>query len=229
MKKSVSVIVSAYNEQDNIKDAIKSVLKAVNSVKAEYEIIVVDDGSTDGTLAIVEDEVKKNTRIRFIHHSQNLGVGKCFSDGVLRAHKNYVTVFPGDNDMSSDSLIELFKLMDSAELIIAYPPNQKHRSLERRFLSLCFTKLMNLIFRQKLKYYNGPFIARTALIKKLKLRSQGFLIFAEFKLKLIHQGYPYKEIPFEHVGRKHGRSKAVSIYNLFDTLKTVINLRHDLN
>jgi len=226
MKKSVSIIVSAYNEEDNIKNAVKSVLKATATIVADFEIIIVNDGSTDKTLQISK-KLQTDKHIRLINHPKNQGVGKSFQDGVVKATKKYIAVFPGDNDMSSNSLRDLFKKIDAADLIISYPKDQFHRSYIRRMLSNSFTRLMNVVFRSRLKYYNGPFIVKTALIRNLELRSEGFLIFAEFKLKLIQAGYSFIEIPFEHVGRKHGESKAVSLHNLVDTIKIIMQLYID--
>ena len=223
MKKSVSIIVTAFNEEDNISDAIKSILKAFHGIITDYEILIVNDGSTDNTQTVIEREIKKNRHIHLINNPVNQGVGTSFQTALKQARKTYVTVFPGDNDMSSKSLKELCQKMNSADLVITYPASQ-HRSSARKILSLTFTKFLNILFRQKIKYYNGPFIAKLTLFKNLPLKSTGFLIFAEFKLKLISQGYSYVEIPFVHVGRKHGNSKAVSISNLIDVAKTTLFL-----
>src|SRR3989344_288582 len=223
MKKSITVIVTSFNEEGNISNAIKSILKALKGISSDYEIVIVNDGSTDNTQTVIEGEIKKNHRIRLINNPVNQGVGISFRNALQKAHKNYVTVFPGDDDMSSKSLRELCQKMNLADLIIAYPASQ-HRSSARKILSLTFTKFLNILFRKKIKYYNGPFIAKLALLKHLPLKSTGFLIFAEFKLKLIGQGYSYVEIPFIHVGRKHGNSKAVSISNLIDVAKTTLFL-----
>lgn len=228
MKKSVSIIVSAYNEEKDIKDAVSSILKALAGMITDYEIIIVDDGSTDQTLSVIKKEIKENNHISLIHHTINKGVGVSFRDGLVKARKKYVTVFPGDNDMSSKSLKDLFQKIDSADLIISYPTNQR-RPFIRKLLSSSFTKVLNLLFKLNVKYYNGPFIVKLSLLKNLKLKSTGFLIFAELKLRLIRKGFSFIEIPFEHVGRKHGQSKALSFSNLVDTLKTIIWLVADLN
>ncbi len=228
MTKSVSVIVTAYNEEDNIKNSIKSTFNALHALVTDYEIIVIDDGSTDQTFRFIKDEIAKNTHIRVIRHLTNKGVGISFRDALAVTTKNYVTVFPGDNDMSSESLRELIKRATTADLVIAFPTSQ-HRSLKRKILSYSFTNLLNLFFKLKIKYYNGPFIVKRGLLNKLNLISTGFLIFAEFKLKLIRRGYSYVEIPFVHVGRKHGRSKAVSLSNLIDMAQTTLMLLFDKN
>ena len=228
MKKSISVFVPAYNEEKNIRAAIQSIIKAVTFLTTDYEILVLDDCSTDRTADIVKAEIRKYKHIRLIHNAQNQGIGKSFKKAIALANKNYITVFPGDNDMSSKSLIDLFKKIEAADLVMSYPIDQKHRSIKRRILSFCFIKLMNIIFKLNVRYYNGPFITKLSLIKNtFNLKSKRFLIYAELKLRLIRMGYSYLEIPFEHTGRAHGMSKAVSIYNLLDTLSTIAFLMSD--
>lgn len=223
MNKSVAIIVSAYNEEKNIENAVRSVLSAIKGIISDFEIVIVNDGSTDGTHAVAE-KLLKNTNIRLINHSHNQGVGKSFQDGISTTKKEYVTVFPGDNDMSADSLRELFQKIGMAELIIGYPKDQLHRPIIRKILSRSFTAIVNTIFNLRIRYYNGPFIVRTRLLKDIAFRSNGFFVFAELKLKLIKHGYSVTEIPFEHVGRKHGESKAVSLPNILDMVQMVVLL-----
>lgn len=224
MTRSISVFVPAYNEENNIKDAIKSVVKAITPVTTDYEIIIVNDGSTDQTLNNIEKVAYKNKHIKIINQVGNQGLGTSFQKAIALATKNYITVFPGDNDMSGDSLREVCQRMDAADIVIGYPTNQHHRPYIRRLLSHSFTILMNVIFQLNLRYYNGPFIHKLALVKNLHLVSSGFLIYAELKIKLIRMGCSFIEIPFGHVGRKYGKSKAVSFFTLLDTVNTIIKL-----
>lgn len=227
MTNSVTIFVPTFNEARNIGAAIKSITTAIKSVTDDYEIIIVNDGSTDQTQSICQKLAAKNKHIKLLHHSQNLGIGASFQEVVAKASKKYITVFPGDNDMASASLRRVCEKMTAADLVLAYPTNQRHRSLVRRFLSTSFTRLMNLLFDLQLKYYNGPFIHKRALIQEMHFHSAGFLIYAELKLRLIRQGRSFIEIPFEHTGRRHGTSKAVSLHNMFDTARTILALLHD--
>ncbi len=218
---SLSVLIAAYNEEENILDAVKSVYSALKGLIFDYEIIIINDGSTDKTGRIIASLAKKDNRIKVITHRRNLGFGRSIRDGLNLARKTYLTGFPGDNDMSAVSLRELIKERKSADLIISYMANTSARPLVRRLASAFFVVFMNLLFGLHLRYYNGYFIAKTKLIKSLSLCSEGLAIFAEAIVRLIKQGVKYKEIPFIHEDRKTHQSKALSFKSVVQTLKTV--------
>lgn len=224
MNESVSIIVAAYQEEDNIEKAIDNALDVLRKAKIEYELIVIDDGSTDKTGLIVNRKAKENKKIRVVHHKENKGFGYSIKEGINLAKGKYITGFPGDNDTSAKLLIDLINRRKEADVILAYTVNPQRRTFFRRIISVSFTKFMNLIFGLNLRYYNGYFICKLDLLKKVKLHSKGLAIFAEAKVRLIKNGASFVEIPFEHTGRMHNESKAVSLKSVKETLGTIISL-----
>lgn len=228
MKKGISIIIPAYNEEENIKSAIEAVLCAVVRELKNYEIIVVDDGSTDKTGILMDKLAQKNKRIKVIHHPKNLGLGRSFRDGILQASYSYLTGFPGDNDMSWKALKELIKQREKADLITSYMANPQKRNYLRRIISRLFISLMNFLFGYRLKYYNGYFISRTELLKKIPLKSEGFMFFTEIKVRLLRQGTSFKEIPFKHTGRLSDCSKALSFKSIRQTFYDLATVLKDI-
>lgn len=227
MKDSVSIIIPAYNEEENIPLAISSVKKALKGI-SDYEIIVVNDGSIDSTEKVIRKLIKKNKRIKLINHSTNLGLGHNFRDGISLATKAYIGGFPGDNDMSAESLKSLILHRKKADLIISYMANPQARSLFRRIVSKAYVIVMNTLFNLRLKYFNGYFIAKSDLLKNLELKSAGFTIFVEIIVKLIKSGATYREIPFIHTGRKFGHSNAITLPNIKRSSFMILTLLHDI-
>jgi len=225
---SVSIIVPAYNEEGNIEAALASVLNAVSGRVEDYEIIVIDDGSLDQTAALVQKEAGKNPRIKVFSNAVNRGYGYSFRRGVSLAGKEYVTVFPGDNDMSADSLGDLINARTKAEVIITYSTTPHRRSLFRRLLSMAFVVMMNFLFGLKLKYYNGAFICKTQLLRSVAIQSEGLAVLAEGIVRLIKSGYTYQAIAFEHTGRKCDKSKALTLKSFLAVLNTILILIRDI-
>ena len=225
---SVSIIIPAYNEEDNIYASVKSVLKAVNNNVKNYEIIVVDDGSTDGTENILRNMAKANKKIKIVKNIQNMGGGEAFKRGIEKASNEYTSGFPGDNDMSWQSLKELLLSSQKADLVSSYMINPGKRSLWRRGVSRLFVMLLNLIFNLNLKYYNGFFICKTKLLKNMQLYSGGVTLLAEVKIRLIKKGASFMEIPFEHTGRQHGNSKAFTLKNIQQTFLSMLRIAGDI-
>lgn len=227
MNDGISIIIPAHNEEKNITDAVESVEKALKPVK-NWEIIIVNDGSTDSTKEIIEQLKSKNPGIKAIHFKSNSGIGMVWRKGIEKASKTYTGGFPGDNDMASRSLLKLVGERKEADIIISYMSNPEVRSLRRRIISRTYVLLMNLLCNLNLRYYNGYFIARTKLLKKLKLESAGFSIFAEIIAKMIKNGATYKEIPFTHTGRRFGSTSSVTLKSIWQSFIMAFRIGRDV-
>lgn len=224
MKDSISVIVPAFNEENSLEEAVKVAADVVSDEVKDYEIIIVNDGSTDATGTIAERLAQKNTHVNVIHHPHNEGFGATFRDGLEVASKKYVTGFPADNDVYRETFQDIVMARKNNCIVITYMSDMSQRNIIRRIISLWFTILMNFIFGLKLKYYNGYFICPSEIIKSLNLKSQGFTLFAEIKIKLIKKGVKYIELPYKCAPRVWGVSKALTWKNFFQTLYAIIVL-----
>lgn len=226
MDRGLTVVVAAYNEEANIKDAIESLREGFRGYTDDYEILIVNDGSADHTGAIAEAEAAKDKRIRVVHNKENKGQAYSLHRGYQLACKEYVTVFPGDNDLSSHYLRDFLREMGQADILITYMTNIQDRSIVRRTLSRTFVHLLNLLFGLQLRNYNGAPLYRTKVIQTLNVTSsRGMTLLAECLVRLLSAGATYKEIPSDFVGRKGGRSRAVSFRNFvecFLVLRTLI-------
>lgn len=227
MTKTLSVVIPAFNEEENIEAAICDVTAAI-SAGGDYEIIVVDDGSTDRTALLARSQAVKNPNIKVLVNETNRGFGYSFKRGVAAATKDFVTGFPGDNDMSAGCLRQLLNQIGSEDLVISYMVSQGNRRLVRRLLSRGFVTLLNGLFGLNLAYYNGAFLCRRSLIQSLPIKSDGLGMVAECLVRLIKAGCRYKAIPFEHTGRKHQQSKALRLKSILSVLYTVSILLKDV-
>ncbi len=218
---SVSIIVPAYNEEDNIAQALQNVHKAIQGLTDDYEILVFSDGSQDRTGRIVQDQARLHPGIKLIEFEENQGYGYVFKEGIRLASKKYFLIFHGDNDMAWQSTRDLILNAGQSDLISSYLTDMKIRSLFRRIISQTFVMAMNCLFGMQLRYFNGPFICRCELLSSLPLRSPGLTVVAETKIRLIKKGHSYKEIPFQHIGRRGGKSTALRFKNVVTVISVV--------
>jgi len=225
---SLTVLIPAYNEEENIGAAIDSIQRALQGVADDYEIIVIDDGSRDGTAAVVQRRMKADSRIKCVSNGGNEGYGYSFWRGVGLANKDYVSVFPGDNDMAWDSFRDLVEKKAQADLIFSYMQNPQDRDWPRRTLSQLFVNLMNAAFNMRLKYFNGPLVARRQLLQSLSVQSTGLTILAECKVRLIKRGCSYLEIPFTYTARSQGRSSALRPKSIKAVVGAMSSLYRDI-
>lgn len=224
----ISIIVPAYNEEENIISALAGIFKLAERFNIDYEIIVVNDGSRDNTGYLINQFVKRHANVKVIHHKENLGFGKAFRSGIALSTKAYITGFPGDNDASPNLLANLLGAREKAELVISYPSDHKRRTIFRRFVSKSFVFFMNTVFGLRLKYYNGYLLAKSENLKSLPLKSDGLVLFAEIIVRLVKSGKNYHEVPFTHTGRKYGRSKAITLRSFLSVTKTFFLLLKDI-
>ncbi len=224
----VSVITPAFNEAANINEAIRTISASISRCVSAYEIIVVDDGSRDNTSLIVKNLSKHNKHIKLIHYDKNRGFGYAFRSGLKVAKYDYVTLYPSDNEMSGKSLAELIMHSPEADLIITYYANARLRTTFRRIVSNCYSFMINMLFGLHIRYHNGPFICKTALLKSIPLVSDGIAFLTESKVRLIKAGYSYKEIPFLFRQRKFGKSTALTYKNIKQISITLAVLVRDI-
>ena len=229
MDNGVTIVIPAFREENNIEAAIDNALRVVAKVTPDYEIIVVDDGSPDKTGDFARLKAQSDPHIRVAQNAANEGFGYSFARGVKMATKEFITVFPGDNDMSAHSLMDLLEARGSADIVISYMQKTNKRSLFRRFVSKLFVIFMNLLFGLKLKYYNGAFICRTSLLKAIPIKSTGLAALAECIVRLLKQGASWRSIYFEHIGRRYEKSKAFNFKSIIAVIKTVWTLWLDIS
>jgi glycosyltransferase involved in cell wall biosynthesis len=228
MSNGVTIVIPAFREEGNIEAAIDNALRVAQKVVQDYEIIIVDDGSLDKTGDFARLKAQIHPNIRVAVNTINEGFGYSFARGVKMASKEFITVFPGDNDMSALSLKDLLEARGSADIVISYMQKTNKRSLFRRFVSKIFVMIMNLLFGLKLKYYNGAFICRTSLLKGIPIKSTGLAALAECIVRLLKQGATWRVIYFEHAGRRHEKSKAFNLKSINAILKTIWVLWRDI-
>jgi dolichol-phosphate mannosyltransferase len=215
---SISIIVPCLNEEKNIISTVCSIEIATNKLKIDYEIIVVDDGSKDGTKKIISDYIKNNQRIKLISNSRNEGIGFAFMLGVKESSKDSVIMIPGDNENDAYESLKFIKLLEHVDIIVPFVLNREIRSISRRLLSSVYRLIINISFGMNLNYSNGTVIYKKKILSNIKIISVGFFYQAELLIRLIRSGYSYCEIP--HVINQNSperKSRAT-------TIKSFLNL-----
>ncbi len=227
-KPSISVIVPAYNEEKNLSNTISAIKTAIVEKFSSYEIIIIDDGSSDKTAFISDELSQRDSKIRVLHNPKNMGFGYNYRMGVRLATKDYVALVPGDNEILGDSVKEIFSLVGKADMVLPYHENPAVRPLLRRFLSKTFTIILNLLFGNKIKYYNGPVVHKREVVTKVPMTTDGFAFQVEILTRLLKEGHSYVEVGMKIRKREYGRSKAFSFRNIFSVLKTIARLFWEL-
>lgn len=221
---SITVVVPALNEELNLEATVKNIQETVPRYFSDWEILIFNDGSSDATGRIADRLAKAEERIRVTHHETPRNLGGCYKEGIQKATKDFLIMIPGDNECGPEVMTKIFELAGSADMIVPYTANMYVRPLGRRILSYFFVMLVNQISRQRLRYYNGAVLHRTALLKPLAIKTDGFGYQAEILVKLLRQHRSYREVGTQITYRSLGRSKAIQIKSLLKMATFLANL-----
>ena len=211
---SMSFIVPALNEEANIQATVNAILQTVRTWGQTFEILFIDDGSTDNTGPIMAELAARHPHIRVLHNERNLGLGGAYKRGVAAARGTYAMLVPGDDTWPSESLDQIFATVGQADIVIPYQANSQDRPLVRRLGSWGFTTIINILFGLHIKYYNGLVVHRTELLRQIAINTDGFAYQAEALIKVLRQGHSYVEVGTNVTQRQGGRSMALMPKNL---------------
>src|SRR5581483_7788535 len=215
-------IVPAYNEAANILGTLENVTAALAGLPLVSEILVIDDGSRDGTGALVAAHAGRFPGVRLLANERNMGFGWTYRRGVSEAALDYIVMVHGDNAWGAATLRDLFARVGEADVVIGYTRDMwRSRSWTRAAISKTFTFVVNAITGRRLKYYNGLQIHPARVLKSLRIESTGFGFQAEVLAKSLRLTDTFLEVPMDLMERERGESKAFRLKNVIDVMRTL--------
>jgi dolichol-phosphate mannosyltransferase len=220
---TVSFVIPCFNEDRNISATVASVREGMRT-HDEYEIILVNDASTDRTLECMQALAAGDPRIRVLDNPSNLGFGGSYKRGARAATATYVMMLPGDNGFPGQSIAEIVSHAGEADIIIPIVTNSGARGWSRAFASKGFTTLLNWMFWLNIGYYNGAVLQRNELLRTIEITTNSFAYQAEALVKLIARGATYKHCYVSIQERAAGRSSAFSLKNQIAVWRTILHL-----
>jgi glycosyltransferase involved in cell wall biosynthesis len=227
LSRSISVIVTAMNEEGNLGSAVDAVVGAVAPRFPDFEVIIVDDGSSDRTFEIAESLASRNPHIRVHRNPRNLGVGRSYRTGIELAAFEYTAWVAGNNMLSQDALERVYGRVGERDMVISYILRDV-RPLNRRIISRIFTVGMNLLFSVKMRYYTGPCVFKSEVAKRFPAGSAGSLFVAELLVRLLRARQTYVEVGLQPLPRSSGSTKTFRLRNILDVFRSVGRLFWEL-
>jgi dolichol-phosphate mannosyltransferase len=222
---SLSIIIPAYREAANILGTLTNVTDALAGTGLDAEILVIDDGSTDETAAIVRANLARFPAVRLLMNERNMGFGWTYRRGVDEAARAFIVMVHGDNAWGAATLADLFRQCGKADVVVGYTRDMwRSRTWSRTLASKTFTLLVNVITRRWLHYYNGLQIHRADVLKSIRIQSTGFGFQAEVLVKALRRTRTLIEVPMDLTERTAGESKAFRWKNVQDVSRTLWGL-----
>jgi len=202
---SISVFFPCYNEQDNIRRVAEGAVKVLEGLQADYEIILVDDGSQDRTGAIVDELAAGHPRIRAVHHPVNRGYGAALQSGFRASTRDLVFFADGDGQFDLNELPAFLDWISRCDVVCGYRRNRQDPWV-RRMNGWCWTRLVCMLFGLRVRDVDCAFkLFRRQVLDGMVLLSSGALISTEVLARARRAGFSILERPVTHYPRKAGR------------------------
>lgn len=218
---SLSVLVPAFNEETGLGPTITQIRQALETTIEDFEILIVNDGSTDGTASEAERLALADPHIRVFHNARNMGLGYSYLRGTREARKDHFVYVPGDNTWPAASIAEIFRHLGKADIVTSFATNPEVRLAYRRIVSSGYTRLVNILFGYGLRYYNGLVIYPAPFLRAHPTTTHGFAFQSETLLKALDAGLCVVEVGVPIDESTARRSKAVTVRNILSVLKTL--------
>lgn len=203
--KELSIFFPFWNEEKNIEKVIDQAVPVADSVSHKWEILMIDDGSTDKTPSIAEKLEKKHPGTRLVRLHPNRGYGAALKAGFEHAQYELVVFTDGDLQFDFSEITRFLEKIDSADLVIGYR-QQRQDKLMRHVLMILHRVWVLIFFGFYVKDIDCGFklFRKSALDSIMPLRSEGAMITTEILAKAKAKGLKIAQVPITHYPRKYG-------------------------
>jgi glycosyltransferase involved in cell wall biosynthesis len=225
---SISVFFPCYNEQDNVERTVQKALTVLESLKVDFELIIVDDGSRDDTAKIADEIAAGNDSVNVVHHHDNLGYGAALKSGFKAATKELVFYTDGDGQFDIDEMPPLLPLMEQFDIVSCFRLNRQDPLL-RKLNGWAWTKLVCLLFGMKIRDIDCAFkLYKTEIFDNIELSSDGALIDAEILARAVRKGFSVTQKGVHHYPRTAGEQTGANIKVILRAFRELLKLRRQI-
>lgn len=236
MKKlpSLSVFFPALNDGQMLPALIEKADRTARELAPVYEIIVIDDGSTDNTKDVLNGLKKKYPLLKTIHHATNRGYGGALISGFKACRHEWIFYTDGDGQYDPAELKKLVRLADEYTDVINGYKLERNDSFMRKVIGSLYNTALHFAYRIPVRDTDCDFrLIRNSAVKKIRLQSQSGMICLELLTKLHGNGCRFREVGVHHYERKHGKSQFFRPGHLARTLREHVRFyathRHEVN
>ena len=225
MTQGISVFFPAYNDEASIAGLVGESLALLPGLTDDFEVIVVNDGSTDGTAAVLEGLALSDSRVRVVHHGVNRGYGAALRTGFASATKELVFYTDGDGQYDVRELLLLRSLLvEGVDIVNGYKV-QRADGWQRKAIGAAYNGLAHLLFSIPIRDVDCDFrLVRRRAVERVELVSSSGSICVELVHKLHRAGCVFAEVPVQHRPRVHGRSQFFTLRRVSRTALDLLSL-----
>lgn len=228
---TVSLVVPMFNERENIAHALACATESLARYARDWEVIVVDDASTDDSAAIVERLAAAEPRIRLLRQARNQKLGGTLRTGFAACTQELVLYMDADLPFDPDVLGRAIRALavTRADVVAGYRLDRTTEGLLRTIYSYCYNTLIGLLFGWPHRDINFSFkLLRREVLEAVELRSEGSLIDAELIVKARNLGFVIQQLGLDYFPRVRGTSTLSSPGVILKILRELVTLLPDM-
>lgn len=224
--KEISVFFPAYNEEKNIEETVKDARKVLEKIAKKWEIIIVNDGSSDKTGEIASKLSRSDARIEVITHRGNKGYGEALRSGFYNAKHTWIATVDSDGQFDFSEIRKLWEKTDKADVVIGYRINRQD-SIIRKIFGWGWTFLANILLGINVRDVDCAFkLVNKKVIEKIpKLKStRGGMISPELLAKAKKAGFVIDQVAVHHFPREAGHQTGADFKVIFKSFVDLFKL-----
>jgi glycosyltransferase involved in cell wall biosynthesis len=228
----ISIFFPFWDEEENIEQVVLAAIPVAERIAAKWEIIMVDDGSTDKTLKIAEKLASKNDSLRVVSLNRNRGYGAALRSGFENAKYNIIVFTDGDGQFDFSEIDKFIEKIESVDMVIGFRKKRSDKNRFNRLLLMNLLKVWDLIFfRFYLKDIDCGFkmFKKESLQKLIPLRSEGAMITTEILAKAKRKKLKIAEVGVTHLPRIKGHQSGADFSVIFRAVLESFILWYDLH
>jgi glycosyltransferase involved in cell wall biosynthesis len=222
---SMTYFFPAYNEEGNLAPMVAKALEVLPGFVPQFDIVIVDDGSGDGTEAEARALEAKHPEVRYVRHAVNRGYGEALRSGFKASRGEVAFYTDGDQQFDLAELRQAWPVLAGADVVAGYrikradPPH-------RLFIAWTYNHLIRVLFSLRMHDVDCAFkLVRREVIKAVEPTSGGAFFSAEFLLRAQHQGFRVVEVGVHHYPRTVGKPKGATPRVILRTVRDMLALR----
>ena len=230
-KPTISLVIPMFNEEANIEHALQYAADALSQHSSEYEIVIVDDASTDESPEIVRRAAAADPKIRLIQHDFNQKLGASLRSGFNAARHEIILYMDADLPFDPDVLGRAIRAMNvtRADVISGYRFDRTTEGVKRTLYTILYNWLIRILFRISIRDINFSFkLMRREVLQAVDLKSEGSLIDAELIVKARNRGFVIQQIGLDYFPRVHGTSHLSSMGVIVKIFREMVALYPDM-
>ncbi|MDD5312461.1 MAG: glycosyltransferase [Dehalococcoidia bacterium] len=206
MKYSLSLVVTAYNEEELLESFIQKSMDDLGKVSDDYEIVLVNDGSKDNTIEIAKKLVGRYPNLVIVDLKENIGTGPNYTAGLAVASKEIFFWNTVDGKFDTRDLPLLLPYLDDYDVVSGYRSDLKGNTFYQNILTVCNLYLIRMLFGLKLKAYQTIQFHRMEFIRRITLENNSSFVCPELLIKANAAGKTIKEVEITFHGRRAGKA-----------------------